>query len=295
MENFISQSELASFRKFTLSSGYNENNTKFVRVKDGYSVGADPLKIRKNLAGDIKYVGHHVRYEGFVYGCRPGYVLATLKNGERGWSSWVEINGGFVTFNPFIGKKVILESIGFAKYSISMMDIDSNSKNPPEQSDAILGEWHLPLFELGLCYYMRCEVQGVPFKGIKSLLAKLAQTPAWHYFWFNDYAYNESLSIGVKQGQYIIDSADTVYDLFKTHFVECEFGQDEGVYSINGAVFFLKFEGKYYYLHEAHNNKGLDYSKFGYGRVWKVAHQIDPKLLDVDKGIAVIDDHWLSK
>lgn len=103
MLNIISRKELSSFRSFTLTSGYGSENTRFVRVKDGYSVGADPLLLKSKNGG---YRNHHVRGCGYLYGCRHGYVMATLKAGKRGWTDLIELTKSeYITFNPFCKPK----------------------------------------------------------------------------------------------------------------------------------------------------------------------------------------------
>lgn len=165
----ITENEIKTVRPFTLTSGYNESNTRFVRVKDGYNVPAEPALVRKKTwEGEEVLEHHHVAYEGYLYRCHPGYVMATVKEGLNGWSTVVKClddrrAAKWITFNPFEGKKVtISKSDRGLEIEVFTMD---GTPIYSERELKDLGEWSI--------VNKNCRVYGPIFKGLKGLLRRL--------------------------------------------------------------------------------------------------------------------------
>jgi len=165
----ITEEEIKTVRPFTLTSGYDKSNTRFVRVKDGYNVPAEPALVRKkDYEGNEFFQHHHVAYEGYLYRCHPGYVMATLKEGFNGWSTVVKCaedirSPKWITFNPFEGKKVtISKSDKGLEIEVFTMD---GTPIYSERSIKDLGEWSI--------LSKNCRVYGPVFKGLKGLLRRL--------------------------------------------------------------------------------------------------------------------------
>ena len=174
MLSIINIATVNSFRKFTLTSGYDCDNTKFVRVADGYSVGADPIPVKK---GD-RVTTHHVRGEGYLYACRKGYVTATKKAGCQGWSDVVEITTDtFKCFNPFEGRTLELLT------SDNTLTIhDGKDKNLIH-----IGKYSTIFGEL--------EVYATPFKGLRNFMRLLFKAPSWATTDFDGYYYNSDFTL----------------------------------------------------------------------------------------------------
>lgn len=152
---------------FTLTSGYNENNSAFVRCKDGAIIGAIPTFVRE---GD-SLVQRHICCEGYLYCTHPGYVFATFKEGGRGWSEPWQI-----AEDHYRIARALRENDEWSTELIDIfvrVDEDINEVSlhiqrvvpNPASKEVVLG-----------CYIHDAEpvtVTARPFTGLKSLLEKL--------------------------------------------------------------------------------------------------------------------------
>ena len=174
MLQIVDIATVKSFRKFTLTSGYDNINTKFVRVSDGYSVGADPLKIKK---GD-RLATHHICGEGYLYACRKGYVMATEKGGYQGWTDVVEIaTDTYKCFNPFEGRTLELL---VSNNTLTIHDGKNKSITHIGKYATIFGEK---------------EVYATPFKGLRNFMRLLFKAPSWGTSDFDGYYYNSDFTL----------------------------------------------------------------------------------------------------
>ncbi len=140
----------------TLTSGYGPKNTRFVRMKDGYSVQADALK-RKD--GTLI----HISGQGWVYMSKVGYCLATLKGGMHGWTSPVANGDGeWLMMNPWSDGDAVLE----VAQCISIKE--SGDVLYIRRRGGRDGEW------VSCGKYIHegriVEVMAVPFKGMRTVL-----------------------------------------------------------------------------------------------------------------------------
>lgn len=170
----INTATVKSFRKFTLTSGYDSENTRFVRVSDGYSVGADPIPV---LKGD-SITTHHVRGEGYLYACRKGYVMATQKGGYQGWTDLVEVaTGTYKVFNPFEGRTLELL---VSENTLTIEDGKGKTITHIGRYSTIFGDM---------------QVYATPFKGLRNLMRLLFKAPEWAWSDFDGYYYNSEFTL----------------------------------------------------------------------------------------------------
>jgi hypothetical protein len=199
MLQIVDIATVKSFRKFTLTSGYNATNTQFVRVSDGYTVGADPLKIKK---GDT-YATHHVRGCGYLYACRKGYVMATLKGGYQGWTDLVEVaTNTYKCFNPFEGRTLtIVNEDGY-------LCIDDG-----KQKEGIdVGVYSTVFGEI--------SIFASPFKGLKGFMRNICQLPEWATEHVNNVSYNADFTKKYNMGEVTTGQFDPLAD---AGVITCEF------------------------------------------------------------------------
>jgi hypothetical protein len=169
MLQIVSLQQVKSFRKFTLTSGYDNTNTKFVRVTDGYNVGADPLKIKKGE----EYATHHIRGCGYLYACRKGYIMATEKGGYQGWTDVVEVTTNtYKVFNPFEGRTIVLQLDG---NTLTINDGKGKSSVSIGTYATIFGE---------------VEIYATPFTGLRNFMRLLRQLPEWATEHINNVSYS---------------------------------------------------------------------------------------------------------
>lgn len=175
----LSIETISTFRKFTLTSGYDSKNTMFVRVSDGYSVGADPIPVRK---GD-RITKHHIRYAGYLYGCKRGYVMATQKEGYQGWTDVIEIAANtYKMFNPFEGRTI---SLGVDGNTLTINDNKGKSSVSIGTYATIFGE---------------VEVIATPFTGLRNFMRLLRQLPEWATVHANNVSYNSDYTLKYNMG-----------------------------------------------------------------------------------------------
>ena len=170
-----------TFRKTTLTSGYDSTNTMFVRISDGYSVGADPFPIKKGE----EYVPHHIRGCGYLYAEKPGYVMATLKGGDQGWTNIVETGTNmYRVWNPFEERSISMH----VSPEASTLTILKNTTAPT----VLLGKYSTIFGEL--------EVWATPFKGLRGFMRQLAKTPDWVTNWWDNKGYNSDYTMEYHNG-----------------------------------------------------------------------------------------------
>lgn len=210
----ISNEEIKKVRRFTLTSGYDPTNTRFVRVKDSYSVQADPALVRKtDESGEVFFEPHHVKYEGFLYRCHPGYVIATLKKGWHGWSEVVELDRSWVVFNPWEDKRVefILDEEYNFVVEVTSMKTGETLYLDREVKD--LGVWTV-------LNGSQRRVRGPVFKGVKTLLRRLRKLDQNQYpFHYGGYSFDRSLR--------------SYYDLGEINFLEKPLSLEEIFLTMN--------------------------------------------------------------
>jgi hypothetical protein len=292
MKTFQTIEEVASIRKQTLTSGYDRNNTMFVRVKDGYSVGADPAPVKKtNQEGQIFYAPHHVCGEGYLYRTLPGYIIATTKAGCRGWSSWVyqpqntELDC-FVSFNPFEGLRTWVKEIFHDRtlFDTVIYQTPIEEQECPvyldeivieQREDYLIGTWCLPCARVGEPYYSETRVYGIPFKGINALLGRLcyADRRQVYIFPFNTKRYNYYLARYEVNGR--IYHRENKTRLISSLFEE-NFSRLEGLFTTShhwdpmyGKIAFKNTPEGVMRYSPSHNPEGLDYCVFEQGTVWE--------------------------
>lgn len=198
MLSIISLATINTFRKFTLTSGYNNTNTMFVRVKDGYSVGADPIPVKK----DGVVTTHHIKYEGYLYACRKGYVMATLKGGYQGWSDIVEVTTNtYKVFNPFEGRTLELRLDG---QILTIEDGKGKTATNIGKFATVFGE---------------VAVIASPFKGLRNFMRLIRLLPEWATIHVNNVSYNESMTLKYDMGTVITGQFDLL-ESFNLHTVE---------------------------------------------------------------------------
>lgn len=208
-----------SFRKFTMTSGYNNSNTKFVRVSDGYSVGADPIPVRK---GD-RITKHHIKYEGYLYGLRKGYVLATQKDGYRGWTDVVKIaTDTYKVFNPFEGRTIELVVDG------STLTINDGK----DKSSVAIGTYATIFGEV--------EVHATPFKGLRNFMQLLRQLPEWATEHVNNVSYNSDFTKKYDMGVVTVGTFDPLenFDLRTVEY--CVVDKSNTMVKVDGRYFAMQ-------------------------------------------------------
>jgi hypothetical protein len=225
MLQIINVATVRTFRKFTLTSGYNSENTKFVRVSDGYSVGADPIQVKNkeynpnhpDWASPTRF--HHVSGCGYLYACRKGYVLATQKGGYQGWSDVVEMGEEYKCFNPFINKVISLKIVD------GVLNIDDNKAKSP----IVIGTFSTVFGEM--------PVMATPFKGLKGFMRLLRVLPEWATIHVNNISYNETLTRKYDMGL-VTEGQFDVLESFNLHTVEyCNIEKSNYIVKANGRVF----------------------------------------------------------
>lgn len=203
----ITQKDLKTFRKFTLTSGYNPDNTKFVKVSTGESVGADPL----TLKGAYGPRNHHVKYEGFLYGCFPGWVMATTKGGCRGWSEIVQLDDNVYTvFNPFREDGLNQVQIHLSPDGTELAVVRTDASRP--------------LRDIGTysTVFGVVKVKATLFKGLRFFMSRIQQHPKWATVHLNGVSFNEDYTRKYDNGLITEGQFDPL-DEFKLHQIEyCE-------------------------------------------------------------------------
>lgn len=226
--------DLQKVRPFTLTSGYDQSNTQFVRVKDGYSVQADPALVKKrNQDGSTYLATHHVCYEGYLYRCHPGYVLATLKGGNHGWSEVAEVEDGWVTFNPWEDKKVLFRLDNTYNLVIEVTHISTGKEMYPEREVKEIGQWSLFNGSVRL-------VKSPIFKGLRNLLQRLRFRPEQFNFHYGGYSFSSDLTQYYDLGEVVTSKQPlTLEDIFFNFNKYWEFSEEKEteVYSKKGVNF----------------------------------------------------------
>lgn len=209
----IGSEELSKVRSFTLTSGYDSENTRFVRVKDGYNVGADPALVRKTnngahsveclrtgkkiAPGGEYWDTHHVRHEGHVYRCHPGYVMATLKEGRHGWSDVVETPEGHVLFNPWEDKRVDILWNWDNGWEIQVTRISTGENMYPDREVKDIGRW--VILERSGAFSVKSPI----FKGLRTLLQRLRHRPYGFDFHYGGRSFDNRLTRIYDMGEVI--------------------------------------------------------------------------------------------
>ena len=187
---------------FTLTSGYNAENSKFVNTKTGKSVGADPWpcpwKGRKP---------YHIKGEGYLYRTFVGYVFATTKGGSNGWAKCSET----LYCNPFIAEKTVFVSIDTANGVLAIKKIGSKNE----------------MVELGvyLTPFGMMPVLATPFKGLRGFIyevlvrnAKIKSPSEWTDF-IRGISYNFDKGLMCKSGK-ITETKMSPVEVFSALFPE---------------------------------------------------------------------------
>ena len=180
--NIISKADLNTFRKFPLTSGYNNQNTKFVRVKDGYAVGADPLLINDYKNGGKRK--HHIKCSGYLYGLYKGYVMATEKEGMQGWTDLIEQDQNtYLCFNPFGGKP--------RRLKIKLIDDYIIIDDGTEKEFKEIGTY--------ATLFGDKKISAKPFTGIKFFIRLMTQISAKEYpYEIKGHSFNKDLTKKIK-------------------------------------------------------------------------------------------------
>jgi len=227
----INIDDLKSFRKFTLNKGHDRVNTMFVRVADGYAVGADPMQF-KNEAWDAQnpdwateFRYHHVKNQGYKYICRKGYTLATQKQGKHGWTALIKsADNTYKCFNPFEGRVL----------SISLVNGVMLINDGKNKAEVEIGVYGTVLGEM--------PVIATPFTGMRSFLRLIRSAPEWATLEVNNVSYNEKLTRKYDRGVVTKGNFDILESFALSEVEYCSIEKENYLVKMQGRIFVTHVE-----------------------------------------------------
>lgn len=176
---------------FTLTSGFNTTNSKFVHVKTGQTVVAEPTVLGK---ADNRHT-LRVYEKGYLYCTRPKWVFATTKAGRYGWSDVAKLSDtDFRLFNPFM--ETTSENVtATAHIKVSEVGVFITL------TGVLAGE--LTCIGTYSTLWGEQKVFATPFKGLRTLMRLLKSYPNWVSKIVEErgYAWGRLKSIDLKTGE----------------------------------------------------------------------------------------------
>lgn len=152
---------------FTLTSGFDTTNSKFVHVQTGKAVASEPTVLGK---ADNRHV-LHVNGQGKLYCSRPKWVFATKKAGRYGWSDVAKLSDtDFRCFNPFM-ETTSENVIATAHIKVSEVGVFITLTGAPAGELTHIGTYSTLWGEQ--------KVFATPFKGLRTLMRLLKSYPNW--------------------------------------------------------------------------------------------------------------------
>lgn len=258
----VKTDELRKTRPFTLTSGYDDKNSRFVRVADGYSVQADPAAVKKEKYGQVVYEPHHIRHEGCLYRCHPGYVMATLKEGRHGWSEVVEQDHYWTAFNPWKDMKVEFVLDEEYNFEIQVSSMVTGNKIFSDREVKDLGTWSL--FNGAIR-----KVKSPIFKGLRTLLRRVRFLAEERFpFHYGGYSFNRDLTQYYDLGEII-----TLEKSLSFEHIVLEFNKNfPRMYQIDSAIMY------------DHENNHRPFSQYNTVLVVTSTSVFKARIVDVDWG-----------
>jgi len=150
---------------FTLTSGYNCDNSKFVNIKTGKVTPAEPILIWDKRREEM--VKRHIRCQGYLYATFKNNVFATTKGGNKGWTEVIKKNEStYECWNPFFNGDKLL------KVTFKIEGTDLHITTNLDLGDQIPMGLHSTI-------YGTLNVFSPIFKGVRIFLHKIAVRPDW--------------------------------------------------------------------------------------------------------------------